>query len=88
MPVIEFTETFWNLYEELPSQIKKKALKAVRLLGENPRHPSLESKSILGTPGIYEARVDKKYRFSYERLAGDVLRLRVIGNHDEVLKNP
>jgi mRNA-degrading endonuclease RelE of RelBE toxin-antitoxin system len=88
MPAIEFTETFWNLYKELPASIQKKAKKALRLLAENPRHPSLQTEPIQGAPGIYEARVDKKYRMSYERLPGDLLRIRVIGNHDEVLKNP
>jgi hypothetical protein len=61
---------------------------SILLLAENPRHPSLQSKPIEGAPGIYEAQVDLSYRMSYERLEGDLLRLRVVGKHDDVLKNP
>lgn len=85
---IELTETFKRLYARLPDKIKKKALKALELLAENPRHPSLRSKPIEGARGIYEARVDQKYRLTYERLAGDVLRIRVVGKHNEALKKP
>jgi hypothetical protein len=37
---------------------------------------------------VYEARVDVNYRLTYERLAGDILLIRVVGLHDEALKNP
>jgi len=43
---------------------------------------------IQGAAGIYEARVDQDYRLTYEREAGDTLLLRVVGRHDEALKNP
>ncbi len=62
--------------------------KQIRLLAENPRQPSLQSKPILGAQGIHEARVDRDYRFTYEREADDTLVLRVVGQHDEALKNP
>ncbi len=88
MPEIELTDTFHKGYANLPPEIKKKTKKALRLLAENPRHPSLRSKPIEGAKGIYEARVDRKYRFTFERLHGDVLRLRVVGKHDETLSNP
>ena len=88
MPEIELTETFKKLYDSLPGPIQKKVKNALRLLAENPRHPSLRSKPIEGAPGIYEASVDIQYRMTYERLLGDVLRLRVVGKQDEALKNP
>lgn len=88
MPEIEIPESFWGYMDALPLKIRKKVLKAIRLLAEDPRHNSLRTKPIQGAPGIYEARVDAKYRLSYERIPGDILRLRVVGNHDEVLKNP
>ena len=88
MPEIELTETFKKHYVDLPGHIQKKVKKALRLLAENPRHPSLRSKPIEGAPGIYEARIDIPYRMTYERLPGDVLHLRVVGKHDETLKNP
>ena len=88
MPKIEYTETFLRQFMELPKDVQQKGRKAIRLLAENPRHPSLRSKPIQGAKGIYEASLDMQYRFTYERLAEDVLRLRVIGLHDEALKKP
>jgi mRNA-degrading endonuclease RelE of RelBE toxin-antitoxin system len=87
MPEIVLTETFIKGYENLPPHIQKKAKKALRLLAANHRHPSLRSKPVEGAPGIYEARVDQNYRMTYERLSGDVLRLRVIGEHNKTIKN-
>jgi mRNA-degrading endonuclease RelE of RelBE toxin-antitoxin system len=88
MPEIELAESFYRWYAKLPIEIKKKTKKTLGLLAENPRHPSLQSKPIEGAKGIYEARVDQKYRLTYERLTDDVLRIRVVGKHDEALKNP
>jgi mRNA-degrading endonuclease RelE of RelBE toxin-antitoxin system len=88
MPEIELTERFRNAYRALPFQIQKKVKKALRLLANDPRHPSLQSKPIEGAEGIFEARVDLNYRMTYERLPGNVLRVRAVGKHDETLKNP
>jgi mRNA-degrading endonuclease RelE of RelBE toxin-antitoxin system len=86
MPEIELADTFKKCYGDLPRDIKKKVKKALRLLANDPRHPSLQTKPIEGAPGIYEARVDIHYRMTYERLPGDKLRVRVVGPHDETLK--
>ncbi len=88
MPEIELTESFHRWYARLPDKIKVKTQKALRLLAENPRHPSLRSKPIEGAKGLFEARVDQKYRLTFERLPADVVRIRVVGKHDEALKNP
>ena len=73
---------------KLPATIQKKVDKAIHLLADNPQHPSLRSKKIQGVRGIYEARIDRNYRMTYERLGDDVIRLRVVGKHDDALKNP
>ena len=88
MPEVELTDRFKNSYAELPEQIKKKVKKAIRLLINDPRHPSLQTKPIQGARGIYEARADQAYRMTYERLPSDVLRLRTLIKHNETLKNP
>jgi mRNA-degrading endonuclease RelE of RelBE toxin-antitoxin system len=88
MPEIETTERFERDFGLLPPEIRKKVLKALRLLAENPRHASLRTKPIQGARGIYEARIDQSYRMTYQRLPGDVLLLRAAGKHDETLKNP
>ena len=88
MPKIELTETFKHRYAKLPAAIQKKVKKALRLLADNPRYPSLQTKPVEGAPGIYEARIDQAYRLTYEFLPGNILRLRVVDKHDEALKNP
>lgn len=88
MPKIESSQRFKNAYRDLPPEIQAKVKKALRLLAENPRHPSLQSKPIQGINGIYEARVDQSYRMTYERIPGDIIRMRTVGKHDQALKNP
>ena len=88
MPKIQLTDHFIALYCSLPRSIRKKIDRQISLLANNPRHPSLQTKPIQGTNGIYEARVDLNYRLTYERLPGDILLLRVVAKHDKALKKP
>jgi len=75
-------------FARLPGPVQEKIKKQIELLAENPRHPSLQSKPIRGAPGIYEARVDIDYRLTYECDEEDSLVLRVVGKHDQALKQP
>jgi mRNA-degrading endonuclease RelE of RelBE toxin-antitoxin system len=88
MPKIRYQRRFTKAYSKLPQNIQAKADKALRLLAHDPRHPSLRTRLIKSTVNIYEARVDRSYRMTYERLPGDVLRMRVVGKHDNTLNNP
>jgi mRNA-degrading endonuclease RelE of RelBE toxin-antitoxin system len=83
MPKIKLTDHFIALYSSLPPSIRVKIDRQISLLADNPRHPSLRTKPVQGTNGIYEARVDLNYRLTYERLPGDILLLRVVARHDE-----
>lgn len=88
MPGIEWSEFFEKCVSKLPPEIKNKLKKKIQLLANDPSHPSLRSKPVRGAPGIYEVSIDMNYRMTYERLPGDLLRLRVVGKHDETLRNP
>ena len=88
MPEIETTERFEKDFLRLSPELQKKVLKVLRLLAENPRHPSLQTKPIQGARGLYEARIDQSYRMTYQCLPNDILLLRAAGKHDETLKNP
>ena len=85
--IVALTQPFKNDYQHLPTEIQRKADKALRLLVTSLRHPSLQVKKIQGTKNIYEARVDIHYRMTFA-LEGDTLTLRAIGAHDKTLKNP
>ena len=88
MPTIKFTRRFLKSFSRLPAPVREKIKKQIAMLAENPRHPALQTKLIQGAAGIFEARVDKDYRMTYEREADDTLLLRVVGKHDETLKKP
>lgn len=80
-------ERFRESYQRLPRIIQRKVDKQLAFLAENLRHPSLQVKPIQGTPGIWEARVDLHYRMTFEVIS-DVIYLRVVGHHDDVLRRP
>ena len=78
---------FADLYRKLPAAIRKKTDKQISLLSENMFHPSLHTKKIKGKDGIWEVRIDLHYRMTFE-IIEDSIMLRVVGNHDDALKNP
>lgn len=83
---IEATETFIRFYKKLPDDIKTKAKKALEFLVSNPSHPSLGHKKMAGQKDIFEIRISRTYRITYQR-AGDTAYLREIGTHD-LLRDP
>jgi hypothetical protein len=85
MPVRR-TVRFDRAYLKLPPSIRAKIDRAIRLLDENWRHPSLRAKRLSGHQDIFYARIDRNHRMTYER-HGDELLLRNVGPHDETLKN-
>ncbi len=78
---------FKKSYQKLPENIQKKVDKQIAHLSKDIKHPSLHTKKIKGREGILEARIDIYYRVTFE-IIEDTIFLRVVGNHDEVLKNP
>ena len=80
-------ERFRRSYQRLPHSIQRKVDKQLALLAGNPRHPSLQVKPIQGTKAIWEARVDLHYRMTFE-MSGETVFLRVVGNHNDALRNP
>ncbi len=79
--------SFRQTYQKLPAHIKEKTHKQLRYLARDIRHPSLQAKKIKGTRDIWEARIDLQYRLSFEIIDKTIF-LRVVGNHDTVLKHP
>jgi len=84
---IRRTARFDKAYLVLLPSIRAKVDRAILLLDENWRHPSLRARRLSRHQGIFYARVDRNHRLTYER-RGDVLILRNVGRHDETLKNP
>lgn len=83
---IERTDYFKKDYQGLSKEVRERVEKAIELLLTDPRHPSLRTKKVQGTRGIWEASVTLKYRMTFE-WEEEVLRLRRVGTHD-ILKTP
>lgn len=83
---IEATKTFIGLYKKLPKELKEKTKKALELLKLNPAHPSLCHKKMTGQEDIFEVRVSKNYRLTYQKV-DNIAYLRKIGTHD-LLRKP
>ena len=69
-----YTDRFERQYRSLPEPLKAKVDKQVRLLAENLRHPPLRAKKYDEGRGLWQARVDRRYRFYFE-VQGDTCTL-------------
>lgn len=85
---------FEKKLKKLPPPVREAAKKALCLLAENPRHPSLKTHKVVKATGefggdVFEAYVTKKYRLTWEYGPDQgMIALRNIDNHDDCLKTP
>ncbi len=81
------TDGFKNVWKQLTEEQKALARKAIENLIADMRYPGLRVKKIKGTENIWEARVSRSLRMSFQ-IDGDTIILRNIGQHDETLGRP
>lgn len=81
------TKKFLKFYRSLPKEVQKVADRKIKILVENPRHPSLRVKKVEGIKGIWEARITENYRLTFE-IYRDRIIFRVIGKHNQIFKSP
>jgi mRNA-degrading endonuclease RelE of RelBE toxin-antitoxin system len=81
-----FTYSFIRDYHALPDQLQKTVDKKLKLFLDNQRHPSLNIKKMQDPRDIWEGRITKGYRFTFQ-IEGEVCILRRLGSHD-ILRNP
>ncbi len=82
---IILTGQFEQAYEKLDKVEKKNVLKALALIGDDPKYPGLRVKKLKGRPGVWEARPFKRLRLIFE-MSGEAITVRNVGEHDKVLK--
>jgi mRNA interferase RelE/StbE len=85
--IFTHSDRFKENYVKLNEEIKKRVKTKLKLMAENPMHPSLRTKRVQGTQNIYEASVNMSIRITWQYVESGIL-LRNIGEHDETLKNP
>ncbi len=79
------TQVFKRAWQELDEEQKGLARKALANLMTNMRYPALRVKKMKGAAGIWEARVSRSLRMTFQVEGGTII-LRNIGHHDETLK--
>lgn len=84
---ILLTEQFDRSYEKLSKDEKQSVQKALSLLSNNQRYPSLRVRKMGGRGSIWEARPSKRLRMTFE-MTGNTIIVRNVGEHDKVLKKP
>lgn len=83
---IRFTRKFERDYRSLSRQIQQRADKQLLFLLDNVSHPSLKVKKMEGHPFIWEGRVSKGYRFTFQ-IEKHTYLIRRVGTHD-ILRSP
>ena len=83
------TQRFKREFKKLPEHIRKQAIRKLKLLLMNPRHPSLRVKKIRGEVrgyrDVFEGSITKDYRFLFRVEEGSYILL-TCGTHDEFFK--
>ena len=80
------TSSFDADYAALPTNMQDLVQKKLELFVANPRHLSLRVKKMEGPRNIWEGRITRNYRFTFQ-IESDVCILRRIGTHN-ILKTP
>ena len=75
------TERFATDYDRLPQRLQRRTDRALEVLLENPRHPSLQVKKMKGFENRWEARVSLHYRLIFT-MEDDAYVLLRVGTHD------
>ena len=81
-----FTRSFLKDYRALPPELQNAADKQLKLLMKAPHHRSLHLKKMQDPRDIWEGRITKGYRFTFQ-LEGELCVLRRLGTHD-ILRKP
>ncbi len=81
------TARFKKAWGELTEEEKNLARKALMNLATSLNYPALRVKKMQGVEHIWEARVSRSLRMTFE-IEGDTIILRNIGRHDETLERP
>jgi mRNA-degrading endonuclease RelE of RelBE toxin-antitoxin system len=77
---LERTERFLQSYRRLTAQERRQVENHLRLLGDNPRHPSLRARKWPGSD-IWYARLSRNLRLFFE-IHEDHYLLLDVGHHD------
>lgn len=79
---ITYSKAFKKHYKKLSDTEKKQTKKKLKFFIKNPTHPSLRTKKIQGTDGIWESSVNMDIRIIWFYENNELIFLLDIGHHD------
>ena len=79
---ITYSKAFKKHYKKLSDTEKKQTKKKLKFFVENPPHPSLRTKKIQGTDGIWGSSVNMDIRIIWFYENNELIFLLDIGHHD------
>jgi mRNA-degrading endonuclease YafQ of YafQ-DinJ toxin-antitoxin module len=77
-----FSQRFQKNFMALTTQEKKQLKNKLKLLAQNPIHPSLRTKRIQGTEGLYESSINMDIRVIWNFEDNVTIILADVGHHD------
>jgi hypothetical protein len=86
VPPVIIPRRFKHELESKPVTLQAAILECVQRLGEDTRHPSLQTHRVRGTPGVFEAYVDRANRVTFH-YDGPTIVMRKHCHHD-ILRRP
>ncbi len=78
MRKIKISHTAIKQYVSLPASLKKKADRQFEYLLSDIRHPSLHAKKYKGHEDLWQARIDKNWRFYFFVIDPDYIIVSII----------
>lgn len=79
---ITYTKRFEKHFKKLTSTEKAQIKEKVTRLSENPLHPSLRTKRIKGTDGLFECSVNMDIRIIWYYEESKLIMLLDVGHHE------
>jgi len=84
---LSIPKSFKKSLDKKEPLLRASILDCLHTLSDNPRHPSLQTHKVRGTPGVFEAYVDKANRVTFQ-YGNDCIVLRNHCNHDIIKRSP
>ncbi len=77
----EPTPKFSRQLKKLPSDVQRKVKEKLKILQEDPSHPSLRTKRHISS-GYFESSINMNYRIIWNYEEGTIILLIMVGEHD------
>ena len=79
---LAYTDRFKKNYKNLHPNDQKQVIRKIKILSENPMHPSLRTKRIQGMDNLFECSVNMSIRVIWYYEDSLIIILLDVGQHD------